>query len=303
MNKLLSLTEQHNKLLISFSGGETSAYMTQWLLKQFAGWMDMVVVFANTGEENEQTLEFVNKCDKHFGFNTVWIEAITNPENRKGVRAKIVTFETASRNGEPFESCIAKMGIPNIKTPHCSRDLKKAPIRAYAKSIGWKDYRTAIGIRSDEMDRISDNREKEKLWYPLIDIEITKPHVNRFWRDMPFRLELKGYQGNCKVCWKKSLRKLLTIAKEDKGAFDNFKKWEDKYGNFVPATRQHNKDIKPPFRFFRKKLSVDDIFRMSEMPFEVAKDDSRNFITYDQLEMFGHDLDISNGCVESCEVF
>lgn len=298
-----SITEQNSKLLISFSGGETSAYMTQWLLKEFAGWKDMIVVFANTGEEGEATLKFVDQCDKYFGWGIIWVEAVTNPISGKGVRSKVVTFETASRNGEPFESCIAKMGIPNIATPHCSRDLKKAPIRAYAKSIGWKDYKTAIGIRAYEMDRISENREKEKLWYPLVEIGMTKPDVNRFWRDMPFRLQLKGYEGNCKVCWKKSLRKLMTIAKENPSSFDNFKKWEDKYGNFIPTTRQKNKEIKPPFRFFRKKLSVEDIFQMSKMDFELSKDDSQNFTTYTQMEMFGHDLDLTNGCVESCEVF
>src|SRR3990167_6661723 len=109
-----SITEKANKLLISFSGGETSAYMTQWLLKEFKGWKEMIVVFANTGEENEKTLEFVNKCDKELGFNTVWVEAITNSIHGQGIKAKIVTFETASRNGEPFEQMIAKHGIPNV---------------------------------------------------------------------------------------------------------------------------------------------------------------------------------------------
>lgn len=298
-----SLTEQHNKLLISFSGGETSAYMTQELFKQFTGWKDMIVVFANTGEENEQTLEFVNKCDKYFGWNVVWVEAIVNPIHRKGITSKVVTFETASRNGEPFKEVIKKYGIPNISNPNCSRDLKKGAIRHYAKSIGWKDYQTAIGIRADEIDRVSESDEKEKLYYPLVSFGVTKPAVNRFWRDMTFRLELKGYEGNCKVCWKKSLRKLMTIAKETPQAFDNFKKWETEFENFIPDSRTHNKDIGTPIRFFRNHLSVDDIFELSKKPFALAKDDSVTFTEIIQFGLFDLPLDLSNGCIESCEVF
>src|SRR3990167_3600603 len=300
-----SITERCNKLLISFSGGETSAYMTQWLLKDFKGWKDMIVVFANTGEENEQTLEFVNKCDKEFGWNIVWVEAVINPIMNKGTRHKIVTFETASRNGEPFEAMIAKYGIPNIKFKHCSRETKGNVIRSYVRSIGWKkkDYKTAIGIRADEIDRMSESREKERLYYPLINSGITKPFVNRFWRDMPFRLELKGYEGNCKVCWKKSLRKHLTIAKENPNAYDNFKKWEEKYEGFIPESRKHNLEIKPPMRFFRKNLSVADIMKLSKKEFTPATDDAVTYREVIQLGMFDYELDNSNGCVESCEVF
>ena len=53
--------------------------------------------------------------------NVVWVESITNPEYRKGVTAKVVSFVTASRNGEPFEAMIKKHGIPNITQPHCTR--------------------------------------------------------------------------------------------------------------------------------------------------------------------------------------
>src|ERR1700693_4621625 len=60
------------RCLVSFSGGETSAYMTHWLLKQ-KPYDEYLVVFANTGQENEATLEFVRQCDEHFGFHTVWI--------------------------------------------------------------------------------------------------------------------------------------------------------------------------------------------------------------------------------------
>lgn len=294
--------------MISFSGGETSAFMAWWLLNC---WTDrhlyeIIVVFANTGEENEETLIFADRCDKYFGFNMVWVEAITNTQHGKGVTAKVVDYKTASRNGEPFEAMIAKHGIPNISTKHCSRELKKYTIRSYVRLIKkWKksEYQTAIGIRSDEIDRISNDRKKERLIYPLIEfVEMDKQAVNRFWRDQPFRLELKGYQGNCKVCWKKSLRKLMTIAKESPEKFDNFEKWEKQYENYIPESRNKGQ-VALPVRFFRGNLSVSDIKQMSKQPFEPAVDDAVQYVSYKQTEMFGHELDVSNGCIESCEVF
>lgn len=294
-----------DKLLISFSGGETSAFMTQWCLNEFKDWKEMIVVFANTGEENEETLNFVNKCDKELGFNVIWVEAVVNPIHKKGTTHKVVTFETASRKGEPFKDVISKYGIPNTMFPHCSREMKAVPIRSYARSVGWKkgDYKIAIGIRADEADRISKDYIKENLWYPLIKAGITKPFINRFWDKQPFRLQLKGYEGNCKVCWKKALRKLMTIAKNTPEKFDNFKAWEKEYENFIPESRPNINSDELPIRFFRKNLSTADILELSKQPFKPPFDDSVIYKEFVQLGMFNYELDISSGCLESCEVF
>lgn len=81
-------------LLVSFSGGQTSAYMSA-LLKEHSR-NRLIFVFANTGQENEKTLEFVDKVDRAFDLGVVWVEADVKP---KGIGTKhlIVSFETASR--------------------------------------------------------------------------------------------------------------------------------------------------------------------------------------------------------------
>jgi len=226
-------------LLISFSGGETSAYMTHWLLNnQQAKYKNIVIVFANTGQENEATLKFVKNCDEAFGFNTIWIEAVQFQNERKGASFKIVNFETADRKGKPFEASIKKYGIPNQKNKECTRNLKRYPIEAYARSLGWKktDYDLAIGIRSDEIDRMTSDATRNII-YPLIkDHPMTKPQINSWWAKQPFRLDLKGYQGNCKWCWKKSIRKHLTIISENPKAYDFPRKMEKLYGTIGPES-------------------------------------------------------------------
>lgn len=294
-------------IVCSFSGGETSAYMAFYLQSKFKN-HNIINVFANTGDEWEETLVFADKCDKYFGLNLVWVESVTNPEYRKGITAKVVDFANASRNAEPFRAMVAKHGIPNIASKHCSRELKRYAITAYLRSVGLKksDYKIAIGIRADEIDRVSESATKDNIFYPLLESNhprIDKPFINRFWREQPFRLNLKSYEGNCKVCWKKTLRKLLTIAKEKPEAFNQFAEMEKDFEKYTPKSKQHNPLIKPPHRFFTNNLSVKDILKMSEQPFEPAKDGSTIYHSYTQNALFGIELDKSLGCVESCEVF
>ena len=295
------------KLLISFSGGRTSAYMTNWLMNNLSHKYEMVVVFANTGKEREETLEFVQRCDDYFGWNIVWVECITNPQHGKGVSAKVVDFLTASRNGEPFKAMIAKHGIPNQSTPHCSRELKGYTIKAYARSIGWKrkDYKTAIGIRHDETSRLEWKKaKKERLIYPLATIHrVFTSDINLFWSKMPFDLELKSYEGNCDLCWKKSERKLLTLLFENPQIGDWWQKMEQQFETFVPDSRKHNLEIKPPFRFYRGNKSIADLLAKSKTPFTQAMDTSKDYDLLKQMEMWDIELDKNGGCVESCEAF
>lgn len=294
-----------DKIVISFSGGETSAFMAQWLINNMNDRFEFITVFANTGQENEETLIFVDQCDKFYGLNVIWVEGKYNMVRGNGTRANVVDFKTADRNGIIFENAVRKFGILNVANPQCSRELKEQVILSYLRDhlkLKKKDYRIAIGIRCDEVDRVASNYKKRGLIYPLIDSRfcpMTKPEINSYWRDMPFRLNLKGYEGNCKVCWKKSLRKLLTIAKNNPEKFDDFIRIEKAYENYEPRPRMGT----PPFRFFRNNLSCEDIIRMSEAAFEEANDDSVIYNTHIQLALFGYNLDTDNGCSESCDAF
>lgn len=287
-------------LLVSFSGGETSAFMAQYLNNNYEklGYTDIVFVFANTGLENEQTLEFVERCDKHFGLNVQWVEADIVHEYRKGTRYYRTNFEEASRSGEPFEQMIKKYGIPNQANPHCTRELKNQPISAFG--MDWyngEKYDTSIGIRMDEIDRIDEKAKEKRFIYPLIDLKATKPIINIYWKSMPFRLELKGYEGNCATCWKKSDKKLWQIARENPKAFDFMRQMEHKYGNFYPSKRfeKWTSEGKEPLKnitFFRDNRSVDDIFNEAKAWHGKVRNDAEQYNF--QMDLFYND---------SCEVF
>ncbi|PHR55950.1 MAG: hypothetical protein COA43_14620 [Robiginitomaculum sp.] len=274
-------------IVVSFSGGKTSAYMSQWLIKDYGHLYNFVFIFANTGQECEETLIFVDKCDKEFSFGVVWVEAVVNPIHGKGITHKVVDFKSAARNGEPFEAFIAKSGIPNANKPQCSDRLKALPIEHYKKVNGLKGVRHCIGIRKDEERRKAKSASKYNLIYPLCDwAEIDKQDINTFWEDQIFTLELEEHQGNCKTCWKKSDKKLWLIALEEPEKFTFMLSMEGKYKYVKPNDNGQQR------LFFRKNRSVDDLMA------EAGKLDVQTL-----RKMIGYKDDQDSGCSESCEAY
>ena len=285
------------KLLVSFSGGETSAFMAQWLWKHKQDEYEMIFVFANTGLENEETFNFIGKCSEHFGFHIYWIEAKVYHDERKSSGFVEVDIKNTSSMGEPFEEVIKKYGISNMAFPHCTRELKQNPMMAFAKDI-WdgEEYYTAIGIRADEIDRVNAKWKEKKFIYPLASpkwgIPITKSMINFYWDNQPFRLELKGYQGNCITCWKKSDKKLFQIAKENPTAFDFMLRMEKEYPE---VGAEFKKDINAKSRtFFRENRSAKDIIEQAKNWDGKVIDDSEDKNVQLNLDLIGG---------ESCEIF
>lgn len=284
-------------LVISFSGGRTSAYMTKLLQEKYGNKREIITIFANTGKEREETLEFVNQCDKSFGFKTTWIESYQHHGQRKSPGFRIVDFESASRNGEPFEDMIKKHGIPNISFPHCSRELKKRPIENFLKKIGVNEYDMALGIRLDEPKRLA---PKPKIIYPLHrEFPTTKLMVNQWWSKQPFDLRLKDYEGNCDLCWKKSKRKILTLLLESPSRMDWWNTMELKYGDYIPTGQSSHRQL--PITFFRDNESVLELLEESKLPFKKQED----AFTLEQLMFTQMEFDFEEfGCgANSCEPF
>lgn len=229
--------KNNSEIVISFSGGRTSAFMTLELLKEDK-YSDAVVVFANTGKENEATLKFVHEVDKYIRNKIIWIEYNPDPE----VWFNIVSFETASRNGEPFEALITKRKyLPNRVARFCTQDLKIKPMKKYCqKVLGWDNWTNMVGIRYDEPHRWAKSKSVERnevfdVEHPLVRLKITKPDVLEYWSKMPFDLELKDYEGNCDICFLKGKKKKQMIARNNPEKFKWWIDMENKIGGtFVP---------------------------------------------------------------------
>ena len=273
-------------LVVSFSGGKTSAYMSHEILRRYSDRFNLRFVFANTGQELEKTLEFVNRCDIEFGLNLVWVEAVINPEHGKGPTHKIVSFKTASRDGAPFEAVIAKYGIPSLRNPHCSGRLKADVISHYIKSIGLRGCYQAIGIRSDEGRRKSVSAvERYNACYPLCDwFPTTRDDVNEFWWKKDFNLEIEAHEGNCQTCWKKSDRKLYLLALEHPERFEFMIRAEIEFQHVKPNV-EGTKRV-----FFRQHRSAKDIIA-----------EAQDYTPEQLRALIGADPDPLGNCADSCE--
>jgi 3'-phosphoadenosine 5'-phosphosulfate sulfotransferase (PAPS reductase)/FAD synthetase len=203
---------------ISFSGGRTSAYMLWRVLQSNNGLPDEAIVcFANTGKEDEATLRFVQACSDNWGVEIHWLEWRAEPP-----KFEVVNFDTASRNGEPFEECIKYYKkLPNPAQRWCTGQLKIRTIHRFLRSLGWKhdesDNNDFVGIRADEPRRAA-KMEKNKI--PLFTAGVTKQTIDDFWANQPFKLNLQIHQGesllgNCDLCFLKSLDKKINIVRQN----------------------------------------------------------------------------------------
>jgi 3'-phosphoadenosine 5'-phosphosulfate sulfotransferase (PAPS reductase)/FAD synthetase len=187
-----------------------------------------IVTFQNTGKEMPQTLEFINECDKRWNLNIVWLEY------RKPATFEVVTYETASRQGEPFNQLLEQRpsGIPNQQFRFCTMELKIETLRRYLKSLGIKQYTSFNGIRYDEPRRWAKiNATDLDVELPLVKWKTTKPDVLSWWKQQPFDLMVNEPYGNCDGCFLKGKGKLSIIAKEKPELFDWWIKHETESGN------------------------------------------------------------------------
>jgi hypothetical protein len=125
----------------------------------------------------------------------------------------------------------------------------------------------------------------KKEWSDLIEVIVTG-----YFEGMQnlADLDLPEHLGNCVTCWKKSDRKLLTIAKENPSAFDFMDRMEKTYSCHGPGGKAAV--------FFRNHRSAQEMLALSKMPFKPFVPGAF------QMEMFDPELDMQSACGESCEV-
>ena len=224
--------------IINFSGGRTSAYMLKKIVDAYGGGLPggIHVIFANTGMERPETLDFVDVCGRAWGVEIVWVEYLWDAPHR----TRVVDFATASRNGEPYAELIDRKGfVPFLNLRFCSSFLKRDRIDSFARHrLGLKRWHSVIGLRADEQRRVLRMRARNcgsrtgaRAVLPLADAGVREADVLDWWKRQPFDLGIPSYAGNCTLCMVKARSKLIRIIREDPSIADWWIEQEAKVAN------------------------------------------------------------------------
>ena len=224
--------------VISFSGGRTSAHMLRHIVDAYGGRLpdDIAIIFANTGLERPETLDFVDICARAWSVRVRWVEYLWEAPHR----TRIVDHATASRNSEPYAALIDRKGfVPNVTLRACSSFLKRDRIEAFARHrLGLKRWHSVIGLRADEPRRVWRMRARDcgsrtgaRAVLPLADAGVREADVLDWWKRQPFDLGIPSYAGNCTCCFLKGRAKLIRIIREDPTLANWWIKQEAKVAN------------------------------------------------------------------------
>ncbi|MCP4178119.1 MAG: phosphoadenosine phosphosulfate reductase family protein [bacterium] len=273
-------------LVVNVSGGRTSALLAKFIqvLPKYENY-EKVYIFANTSKERPETIEFLKEVDSAFGLNLVKLEAVFTHTKGIGSKYRIVKWDELKMNGEIFEEMIKKSGLPNFKASSCTNLMKIVPINKYIKSLGYRYVFSALGIRADEQQRATINQRDKGIIFPFIDdMLVDEDFVRTYWSKQPFDLKLKNYEGNCDLCFKKSLRNRLTILQQNPAVANWWLNQEQKFTDSSPD------------RFdLRQQHKISDLLEMAKTFDNVSLDKYRKKNGVSKLKALP--LDISYDCL------
>ena len=259
---------------ISFSGGRTSGYMLWRILQAHGGKLpdDVIVMFANTGKEHPATLDFVRDCGERWGVPIIWVEYRRIVDGVK--QHALVSYDTASRDGEPYEYLIEdRKYLPNVFARFCTVELKIRPMHRVLKERGWTEWDSAVGLRADEPRRVAklgnqDYGKHEERVAPLAKAGIGVREVLDFWHHNDFDLALptddvRTTHGNCDLCFLKPMHMMMSLIREDAERATWWIKMEDRVteiGQAGPSGAVFRTD-RPTYRQMRDNaLNQGDMF-------------------------------------------
>lgn len=252
-------------LMVTVSGGRSSAMMARHIqtsekYKDF----EKIYVFANTGQERVETIDFLKNIVKYWKMDLHIVEAVGSDVMGVGINYKLVDFDTLSMNSEPFETVIRHKnkgifeGLPNQESPYCSENLKTIPCKKFCDEIfGVNNYLKAIGYRKEDMPkRITFGEakiDKTRIFPLLTDfyVPIDNLELNRWWDSQPFKLGIHGKFGNCELCWKKSVDTLVANIRYGTRSIGWWQKMENKYNNTA----------------YRGRMSINDLVKQASLPY------------------------------------
>jgi 3'-phosphoadenosine 5'-phosphosulfate sulfotransferase (PAPS reductase)/FAD synthetase len=236
--------------VIQVSGGRTSGLLLWEILNAHGGELppDVYAAFENTGKEDPRTLDFVQQLTERWGVHITWLEYRYEPGRHY---YEVVSHNSASRNGEPFDQLIqARKFLPNPVNRFCSIEMKiRTCYRWVRAELGWDHWTTIIGLRADEPRRVAKMKQRNaagkdrfEAEAPLAVAGVTKRDVAEFWERQPFDLALPNVNGstplgNCDLCFMKSWQTIFSIVRDTPAAADW---WVEKERQLAGITSKPN---------------------------------------------------------------
>lgn len=176
-------------IVVSFSGGRTSARFCKWVKEKYEplGYK-VVFVFMDTGMEHPATYDFVRKVNEHLELNLVCLRTDFNMTLNKANSYEIVDINSMTFSLMPFFTMLIKHGTPYVGGAFCTDRLKDVPFTKYCEEkFGKGNYKTLLGIRYDEPARMvgdNPNDPKKSAYKQLIRGGYDDFEISDIWREL-----------------------------------------------------------------------------------------------------------------------
>lgn len=191
--------------LLPVSGGADSTALAM-LLHEIAPHIPFRMVFTDTGAEEKDTLDMLDRLEK-------WLGKPIERLQSKGLFELIEEF-----NGF----------LPSPTDRYCTRELKLVPFRKWIAQFAGKQKWMCVGIRSDEQFRLAFTLPEVETLMPFVDMGI-----NREWVYQKLSATVgisKSYQtgsrSGCTVCPYQRKSELVGMLQRNPLAFDQGAKCE-----------------------------------------------------------------------------
>lgn len=151
------------KKVVSFSGGRTSAYLCNLMIKNF-GVENVDIVYMDTGFEHPETYKFIKACNDNLKLDITCLRGDFGNPLGAGVGYNVVSIDSILCDGMPFSEMMAKYGTPYTGGMFCTDRMKLKPFKKYCDGkYGKGGYETWLGIMADEMSRVYGSKINKRL--------------------------------------------------------------------------------------------------------------------------------------------
>lgn len=159
------LLNTEKPLIVSFSGGRTSAYLIHLIEKlRKNSSLKVQYVFMDTGAEHPKTYEFIKKVVEYYKIKLTCLRVDINKKHGKANSYKEIDISEIKHDLIPFKEMMKKYGTPYLRGPFCTQIMKgsaatsgqlQGPFYQWASDqFGVGNYIAVLGIRIDEPKRL-----------------------------------------------------------------------------------------------------------------------------------------------------